>query len=85
MYSILIDKEEIKIGVLEDGKIIKARVKSSDGRPTLEISKKKVNGKGEKKLIEIRYNIKLPFDDKPLGTGFGPIDTAIGAALDGLF
>ena len=82
---ITVDKESIKVGILEDGKIIKARVKSSDGRPTLEISKKKENGKGEKKLIEIRYNFKLPFDDKPLESGLGHIDTMIGAAINGLF
>ena len=27
----------------------------------------------------------LPFSDEGLGTGFGPIDTMIGAAIDGLF
>jgi hypothetical protein len=45
---------------------------------TLEIQK-------SNSVIKIRYIPKLPFKEQGLGTGLGPIDVMIGAAIDGLF
>ena len=69
------------IGRLDDGRTVIARNGSGKGSgdvPTLEIQKKNLT-------IKIRYMPKLPFSDEGLGTGLGPIDTMVGAAIDGLF
>ena len=55
--QIIKNTKDLKVGILEDGRIVKARAKSSDGRPTLEITKK--IGKKERKETEIRYT-ELP-------------------------
>ena len=79
------DGMTVYVGDLDDGRKVIARSGSgvrSGNIPTLEIQ----SPKGTKeRTIKIRYTPKLPFDDEPLGTGLGPIDTIIGAAIDGLF